>query len=288
MFKKLPPLNSLLAFEASARLNSFKKAADELHQTPAAIAYQVKKLEESLNLALFTRQHKGVELNTNGETYYQTVKSLLTNLQNGTQEIQRTQQCASLNILTLHAIAEKWLMPRLADFRKHYPNIRIQINASENLNHSTKEDIVIGFSLQNPVRTNAIIFMEEEIFPVCSPVFLEKADHGISLDNLSNIEILIDSHWKNDWDAWLKINNSALEVKKTHSLSFSLYSMVVDAAVKGMGLAMGHKQLIQHELEKGLLIMPFEGFTNLKGFYYFSVDENLKQAPQIKSFLEWL
>ena len=286
MFKELPPLNSLLAFEASARLNSFKLAADELHQTPAAIAYQIKKLEESLGLLLFTRHHKGVQLNQTGQTYHSQIQTILKQLASQTQNLKQSQSALNLRILTLHAIAEKWLMPRLNDFRQLHPGVNIEITATDAIEKSQTHDIVIGFSQQQPTHPDMKILMEEEIFPVCSADYF--ASHQIKLESLANHDLMIDVTWNKDWEYWLQANNLSVTLKPHHSLSFSLYSMVIDAAVKGMGIMMGHMQLISPELENNSLVEVFANSKPVSGYYTLMTNNISTNHPKIELFTNWL
>ncbi len=285
MPKNLPPLNSLLAFEAAARHNSFKHAAEELHQTPAAIAYQIKKLEDALSLPLFIRQHKGVELNQDGQSYLKSIQSVLNLLQCETEKLNHSKDQLNLKILTLHAIAEKWLMPRLDHFRQQHAQVDIEISASDNIDCVASGQLAIGFKLGDPQKSNHQVLMPEQIFPVCSPEILDV--FSTQTDNLSKIELLVDSHWQQDWPLWLKVNNADPKLEPAKTLKFSLYSMVVDAAVKGMGLAMGHQRLIENELKQGLLVKPFNQSVNLKG-YYFLAHAQQPSAQQTLDFIEWI
>ena len=275
MNKKLPPLNSLITFEAAARLNSFKLAADELHQTPAAIAYQIRKLESSLNIKLFDRHHKGVSLNNAGRQYLNTITGLLKELADQTQQFKRNHERSTLTVLTLHAIAEKWLMPRLVDFRGKHPDIHIEINATDNLEMSASSDIIIGFSLDRLKNPAATVFLEEEIFPVCSGDILNNPHIDLQISKLSDHDLLFDAHWKQDWNLWLAKNNASAQLGRSPGVSFSLYSMVIEAAVNGMGIMMGHKQLIRRELQNGSLNRIFNETLPVKGVYYL-----LKNAQQ--------
>ena len=288
MIKHLPPLHSLVIFEAAGRLGSFKSAADELHQTPAAVAYQIKKLEESLKIELFDRLHKGVILNKAGQQYLKTVSELLTSLAHQSQQFKVSYGQSSLTVLTLHAIAEKWLMPRLVDYRVNHPGTNIEIKATDNLQTADFKEFVIGFSLTMPDKPTICVFLEEEIFPVCSSNYLNKLGSEVTTDGLIDFDLLIDAHWKQDWNLWLKKNNSTTRLNHTTGFSFSLYSMVIEAAVNGMGMMMGHKQLIGKELQNGSLIKVFENSISLKGYYYFYNNKNESTDTASNQFQTWL
>ena len=167
----------MVAFEAAARLNSFTDAANELYLTPGAVAYQIKKLESLIELELFTRLHQGVALNAAGDEYLSVVKNLLHNLNTQTNRLKEKYGVGSIRVLTLHAIAEKWLMPRLPGLRKNYEHIKIDIHATDNLNDEIDSDIVFGYARKLPRIENCIPLMEEEVFPVCSVDFLDKNPH---------------------------------------------------------------------------------------------------------------
>ena len=288
MIKHLPPLNSLVIFEAAGRLGSFKSAANELNQTPAAVAYQIKKLEESLNIELFDRMHKGVILNKAGQNYLKTVSGLLTSFTHQTQQFKATYGQSSLTVLTLHAIAEKWLMPRLTDYRENHPGIHIEIKATDNLDTADLKDFVIGFSLTMPDPIQARVLFEEEIFPVCSSRYLNNLGDELNSDALADYDLLIDAHWKQDWDLWLKKNKSTARLNLTTGFSFSLYAMVIEAAVNGMGMMMGHKQLIQKELQSGSLIRVFKNARSLNGYYYYYYNKHKPADSAADQFQAWL
>ena len=288
MNKKLPPLNALITFEAAARLNSFKLAAIELHQTPAAVAYQIRKLESSLTVELFDRQHRGVTLNNAGRLYFTTIAELLTELANQTRQFKAIHAQLSLRVLTLHAIAEKWLMPRLAHFRENHADINIEINATEDLVTTTSSDIVIGFSLKEPKNPSTTVLLEEDIFPVCARDYLKNPEIELEDNTLAYYDLLFDVHWKQDWQLWLQQNGFSAKLNHKPGYSFSLYSMVIEAAVNGMGIMMGHKQLINKELQNGTLISVFKKSRPVKGYYYLTKNELLPDNCVADHFQSWI
>lgn len=288
MNKKLPPLSSLVTFEAAARLNSFKLAADELHLTPAAIAYQVRKLEASLKIKLFDRYHKGVTLNTAGKHYLSTVTNLLDEFARQTQQFKHDHAKSTLTVLTLHAIAEKWLMPRLVDFHNKHPEINIEITATENLEMSSSSDIVIGFCMARSKKPASGVFLEEDIFPVCSHRYRKSLGSELEIGRLSEYDLLFDVHWKRDWNVWLAENNLQSEIDHKPGFSFSLYSMVIEAAVNGMGIMMGHQQLISRELQNGQLTRIFHNAVPARGYFYLHQNTQLTDNENVNEFASWI
>ena len=236
----------------------------------------------------FTRQHKGVELNQAGKQYYQNVNAVLSELQKQTDKLKKEYLAESLSILSLHAIAQLWLMPRLAQFTAAHPQINIQINASDNLTESSEQDLLIGFTLTPPSSPTALVLMPEDIFPVCSNDYKKQHRQQLSVNKLGEFDLLFDVHWKQDWDDWLRLNNASLALHQRKALSFSLYSMVIEAAVNGLGIMMGHKQLIQNELDSGKLIHIFEQTQTVKGYYYLDKNPNSTHSSVADQFQHWL
>ena len=123
----LPPLECLRFFEVAARHESFVKAAAELNVSPSAVAYRVKVLEQHLGGALFARGRRGVRLNGRGEAYLKDVQRILAELQTVTERRRGAAGTRRLKLVSVESVAEKWLMPRLADFRLSHPDIVIEL-----------------------------------------------------------------------------------------------------------------------------------------------------------------
>ncbi|MBO1041168.1 LysR substrate-binding domain-containing protein [Brucella pituitosa] len=282
------PLYTLRFFEASARHSSFLKAANELHITPAAVAHQIKRLEASLGVELFDRLPRGVLLNDNGRQFLKSVQNALNDLEQSGREIRNRSHNSIVRIVALHGFIEKWLFPRLHRFRKLNPGIRIELRASEkpvNLN-TTGEHIWISHSDGPTTMGYSELLFGTLMAPVCRPDLLDVNDPD-RLHLLRHQTHLYDTFWDKDWATWFNAFGESPQSYGQDALGFDLYSMVVQAAVDGMGLAMGHDALVQKEIEDGKLVYPFEQFCPCPKHFYLNTKAGLK-SDSVASVISWI
>ena len=176
MPQQLPPLTTLRSFEASARLLSFSKAADELHVTHGAVSRAVRHLEDHVGVKLFKRTVRAVNLTPTGAAYAASVRDVLGRLATATAVIMDQQSLGVLNISTLDSFAAKWLIPRLFRFRQAHGDIDVRLATSEKLADFVNDgiDIAIRYGSGRYPGLTAELLMREDVFPVCSPLLLER------------------------------------------------------------------------------------------------------------------
>ncbi|BCF93075.1 transcriptional regulator (plasmid) [Paraburkholderia largidicola] len=255
----MPPLNALRAFEAAGRLGSFKEAAAELHVTHGAVSQQVRLLEEWLGAPLFERHNRRVELTPAAKAYLDEVGPVFEQLAQATARYGVTGRVP--RTLTVNAVATftlRWLVPRLARFHDAHPGIDVSVETSNEPLESLKEtyDVVIrggpdafyGFTMRP--------FLSEERIPVCSPALLERIPLR-TLDDLHRHTLLHTSSLPRVWPDWLaKVEMPALV--PAANLTFDHFYLALQAAVDGIGIAMGPTALIADDLAAGRLVMPFD------------------------------
>ena len=180
MPQQLPPLTTLRSFEASARLLSFSKAADELHVTHGAVSRAVRHLEDHVGVKLFKRSVRAVNLTPTGAAYAASVRDVLGRLATATAQIMDQQSMGVLNISTLDSFAAKWLIPRLFRFRQAHGDIEVRLATSVKLADFVNDgiDIAIRYGSGRYPGVKAELLMREEVFPVCSPM-LVKGPHPL-------------------------------------------------------------------------------------------------------------
>ncbi|MES0884011.1 LysR substrate-binding domain-containing protein [Roseibium sp. SCP14] len=287
MKRRLPPLYSLRAFEAAARLGGFSKASEELHVTPAAITHQIKKLEAELGVELFVRHHRGVALNKAGTDYLNIVNKLLDDLTRQTQHFKSKHRSQPIRIAGLHIVCNRVLLPAIQTFLVDYPEIRAELIADIKLPEfrSGNVDIIIRHGEAPPEGYETQLILEENLTPVCSPAFAASHLEGLQAKDLSGMPALYDLYWQADWQDWLQ---AAGLPDLENSLGFSLYSMVIESAVEGTGIAMGHTGLIRKELESGALIKPFELEIPSRNRYYAVTTREILRKQGVRVFWDWL
>lgn len=289
MVSRLPPLNTLRAFEAAARHMSFTKAADELFVTQAAVSHQIKTLEDALGVKLFKRLNRALLLTEEGQTFIPPVRQALDLLMQGVNKISQVEATGALNVTTLPSFAAGWLVPRLDRFRKAHPEIDVRLTAGAQLVDFAREDVDVAVRYGRGKYADLISerFMEEEIFPVCSPKLLEEGDHPLrTLEDLRYHTLLHDD-MPTGWAEWL--DKAGIKgVNASHGPYFDMSALVIQAAVQGQGVALGRSTLSANAIEAGVLVKPFDVTIPIDFAYYIVCPPEYYNRPKVKAFREWL
>ena len=292
----LPPLDSLRFFEAAARHQSFSRAADELGVTAAAVAHRIRTLEQHLDVPLFDRRHRSVRLNRRGRAYLKEVQRILAEV-HGVSERQRRQP-RRVRIVSVEAVAEKWLLPRLASFKADHPGIAIELETNHRGVDPTRHefDAWLAYTGETAAprpltrREDTLLeetLYEEDLLPVCSPALLAARGRPCEPADLHGWPLLYDLGWDADWSYWF-----ARQGQPTPDLSqasgFRLYSMLVQAAVNGIGAAIGRPMLIAQELERRTLVPLFERQAEAPERCCLITTAAARHRPEVQAFRRWI
>lgn len=289
MRRILPPLNALRAFEAAGRLGSFKEAAAELHVTHGAVSQQVRLLEEWLGAPLFERHNRRVELTPAAKAYLDEVGPVFEQLAQATARygvagrVPRT--------LTVNAVATftlRWLVPRLARFRDAHPGIDVRVETSNEPLESLKEtyDVIIRGGPDTFYGYTMRPFLSEERIPVCSPALLERIPLR-TFDDFRQHTLLHTSSLPRVWPNWLaKVEMPALV--PAANLTFDHFYLALQAAVDGVGIAMGPTALVADDLAAGRLVMPFDRPRLPSRSYCTYVPDAKSTDELVITFCAWL
>ena len=292
--RRLPPLNSLRSFEATARHLSFTKAADELNVTAGAVSQQVKLLEEYLGLKLFKRKNRMILLTDEAQLCLPYLTDGLDKFAEAMTVLRGYESNKQLTITLPPTFASRWLMPRLSGFQKQYPEIDVRIDASNELVDLVNEDIDVGirFGTGDYSGLEADFLFSQEVFPVCSPKLLLKGPKLEKPQDLENHTLLHGEYYTNDnsqvdWGMWFATVGID-SVDTSHGLHFTQHDLVIEAAIQGHGVALVGSVAISNDLEEGRLVQLFETSIPLE-FSYYLVYSNMKSSQlRIKSFRQWL
>ena len=179
MVRRLPPMNTLRAFEAAARLLSFTRAAEELHVTQAAISHQIKALETAIGVRLFRRLNRSLLMTEAGQRYLPVVRDALVALRDATEALTRQDETGVLTVSTVPSFAATWLVPRLTRFRAAHPEIDIRISATDEIIDLERNGVDMGIRYGNDnhpgLRSNRLLNVEQ--FLVCSPRLVNEGPH---------------------------------------------------------------------------------------------------------------
>ncbi|WP_124982274.1 LysR substrate-binding domain-containing protein [Ralstonia solanacearum] len=291
MRKDIPNLGALQAFEASARLESFTRAADELALTPSAVGRQVAALERRLGVQLFTRVRRRLVLTDVGREYAARIRRHLEQIQRDTLELSAGRQMGYiLEIAVVPTFATHWLIPRLTEFARLRPDITVNL-ASRTLAFSFQEctyDAAIYFGDQFwPDTKGSFLFAEGPMVPVCSPACLEQ--HDLSSEaGFAKCRHLHLSSRAHAWRDWYTAQGWNYTVGASRGPRHELHTMVVAAAVAGLGIGLVPRFLIEMELETGQLVIPVERSLEVAQGYYFAHPESVKASDALSTFEQWI
>lgn len=289
--KRLPPLKSLVYFEAAARLRSFTRASKELSVTQGAVSRQIRQLEDFLGRSLFSRENRQVLLTDDGHNYYVSIAHLLAQLTAATESLLVPEMPNQVTVVTSSALASMYLLPRIPAFRKQFEDIQIRIIARENLTGlgPSEYDLALYYSRHQPEENNPVALFGEQVFAVCSPDYFKNhpsqfENNSFLPDNLIWLEIAED--WVN-WGEWLE----AMEIEQPRSanhLVVSNYSMVIQAAMDGQGVALAWSQLVDREIEHGTLVRPSALALETSARFYLMLPQNRPLRRPTEVFRNWL
>ncbi|MEZ8142842.1 LysR family transcriptional regulator [Enterovibrio norvegicus FF-33] len=299
--QRVAHLNGIKAFEASARHLSFAGAAQELNVTPAAVGQQVRQLEEWLGVKLFIRATSGASRLSLTEEAIRAFPEIQRGFSHILKGLSLLKEESGETVITLSAspsIASKWLLPKIDDFQNDFPDIDIHVETDVTLvDYSTQGiDIGIRYGMGQWPNLSVQHLMFEDVFPVCSPDFMEKYQLEIGLpETLDHIPLIHDhsvtsSHLYPSWSEWCeKLGVPAPE--RMHGLKINNFSSVMESAIRGKGLALARGVLVVDELERGQLVCPFDRKTSSypSSFCYYLVWRNeLDTDQRIIAFRRWL
>ena len=286
----LPPLDSLRAFEAAARHDGFVAAGQELGVTAATISHRVQALEKHLRAPLFARHARGVRLNTRGRAYAEEIRRIFKDIRTSTERHRdRADEQQHLKLVAVEVVAEKWLMPRLAEFKAKHPDISIEFETDHReVDPERREfDVWIAFTDRVDEALHVETLFEETLIPVCSPGLLKAQGQPREPSDLHGWPLLYDLHWTTYWSHWFT-HHGAGTADLSKASGFRLYSMMVQAAVEGMGVALGHSLMIARELERGTLVSLFDSRVTAPARYLLVTTPGSMGKPQVRAFLDWV
>ncbi len=255
----MPSLNSLRAFEAAARHESFSKAADELGVTAGAIAQQVRHLEGWIGRPLFRRHAHGIELTREAAVALGKLDEAFDALGSAVQLMRTIHLPRQVRIAALPAVAQLWLAPHLPRLQREFSDLEISISALEQPPNLKRDlfDLAIFYTAERPPGARAIVLSEDWLFPVCAPDLLGGAYPLASPADLARHTLLHDNGWRQSWPHWLAAAGAG-NVPANRGPVFSLFSLALQAAIDGGGLLIGRRTLVQNALNDGRLVRPFE------------------------------
>jgi LysR family glycine cleavage system transcriptional activator len=290
MTARLPSLNGLRAFEAAARHLSFTNAASELNVTQTAISHQIRRLEQELGIRLFIRQNRALALTPEARDYLPGVRAAFNDLRLATDRLLRKDGDHVLTVSTLASLAAKWLLPRLSAFQEAHPDIDVHITTSTALVDFRTGDVdaAIRYGRGHWPGLRADWLMADELFPVCSPALLAGSRPLRCPEDLRDHVLLHTSRDSDDWRLWLTAAGLPTNLSTHPGVTFDLIFMTVQAAIDGIGVAMGRTSYVEADIAKGRLLVPFKITLPADAGFYLVSPEAGADSPKLRAFRQWL
>jgi LysR family glycine cleavage system transcriptional activator len=296
MDRPLPPLNSLRAFEASARHLSMTRAAAELHVTPAALSHQIAGLESFLGVKLFNRRARSITLTPAGEYLYPGLHSAFLQIRQTLAGLDRTRGERVLVVSAAPGFTAKWLAPRLYRFLSAHPDIDVRISSTITIVDFVADGVDVALrnmAIDQPDDPDLVRekLVELTMVPVCSPKLLDSTGplepkdlkrlaliHDDSLNGRANIP---------SWVDWLEAAG-VRGVAVSRGLRFNSADHALEATVEGAGVLLAHRILAYDDLRTGRLIAPFDLELPTGRAFHFVCPKATAQRPSVKAFRDWI
>jgi LysR family transcriptional regulator, glycine cleavage system transcriptional activator len=291
----------LVAFEAAARHGSFTRAAEELRLSQPAISHAIRALEEQLGVSLFERRHKGVHATEAGAYLREQVAMGLTLVEQALREVRQMSSASQVTLSSSTATATWWLLPRIARFKQAHPEVELRCITSD-LDLDIERagiDLAIeqGYRAQGAgefPRNRRWRFVDEEVFPVCSPRYLERhaERHGAmsgptSLTRATLLHLEERYRPRLDWTGWLA-RFGVKPMRGGRQFSFNDYGVVLQAALEGQGVALGWRHIVAPLLAEGRLVRPVaESVTTDNPIYLIAARSGHLRSAAVK-LRDWL
>jgi LysR family glycine cleavage system transcriptional activator len=291
---KLPPMNTLRAFEAVSRLGSISKAADELCVSQGAVSQQIRNLENYLARELFDRHGNALELSEAGRYLTPIVHDALLAIAEAVGEVSRVMDDSRLVVSTWQGFAAKWLMPRLQRFYAAYPDVTVVLDLSTGVVNFNNDgiDAAIRFGASDSAELDSVLLFQPKIRAVASPAYLQ--DHA-PIRSLSNPaeQTLIDHFYpsrevRNQHLHWQDLIDGELTESGNRHLSFPDEQQALNAAILGQGVALSSTYAIEQELASDKIRLAAPDVVAARSSIYFVRPKQARPNPAIDAFCNWL
>jgi LysR family transcriptional regulator, glycine cleavage system transcriptional activator len=287
--RDLPPLRALTAFEAAARLGSFRAAAAELGITRSAVSHQVKLLEDRLGITLFRRDARRAELTISGQAYFPTIKDAFDQIEAHTKAVKPSTVDNELTIQVYVTVALKWLIPRLHDFERRFPDAKVRLSTSYFDWDFDERNVDVGLVLARNKTAGhyyAPLF-QSMLVPVCSPKLMQGPNALKTPEDLRKHKLIDVYTAEEDWQIWLE-GAGIQGIMPQNRLAVDSYILAQEAAIEGRGVAMTIGPFASEEIKLGRLVQPFPLRVQHRHQWYFACNAEHRKKNKIRRFEDWL
>lgn len=290
MISDLPPLNAVRAFVAAAEMLSFSHAASALHVTPGAVSRQVQLLEDWLGVQLFVRRPRQVALTPLGQSFYETAQPALQQIAAASRRARERRLERPLAIVSYPTFALRWLVPRWGRFYDRHPQIDVQLTTSlapvDFERDAVDAAVRVGPDDGHWPDCRALRLADVELTPVASPDLLARQPITVAAD-LAGHTLLHGAPRPDDWARWLEAAG-VRGISHDGGVTFDTLNLVIQAAIGGVGVAIGIGCLIEDDLAAGRLVAPLPQTRRSTRHFHLVWPEAHADDPRLEAFAAWL
>lgn len=280
----LPPLNSLRAFDAAGRCQSFRAAAEELGVTQGAVAQQVRQLEAHLGVVLFERVPKGLAFTSVGRSFHSRIAEVFADLRSATAELKPEPNKVLISVTP--TFAAKWLIPNLPDFTSEHPNIDLRIMATERVSSFQSDGIDLAVRQGSPpfgASLDVTLLFRQKLIAVATPSIVADEPYLLGPETLSDLPKIHDAH--DLWPSYLA--HLGVQDRSPRGLRLSQTSLAVDAAIAGQGVALVSRFLVEDDLRAGRLACVSEAWDAGGNDFYVLMPRSAKNNKSVMDVVTW-
>jgi LysR family glycine cleavage system transcriptional activator len=289
---KLPPLNSIVTFEAAARHLSFTRAAEELLISREAVSRSVAALEAHLGVRLFVRRHRALALTSAGEGLRVGVSEGLERIARSVERTRPKAQTRHATVWATIALAHFWLTPRLPRFRARHKDIELHVRASDTWLDMEVEniDVALRYGPGQWPGLKAHHLFDTQTFPVCAPRYLVSAPPLRTVQDLVRHTLLNldgDAHADEDWSWWLS-ESGVSPARRPAMVGFDSYADVIEATLDGQGIALGFTHVVDNLMSSGALVRPLPTVLSRGYGVYAVAPRATAPSAAARALVSWL
>ena len=285
-----PSLSELHAFAAAARLGNFSLAADDLHVTQGAISRAIARLEEHLGVPLFERQGRRSVLSAAGRAYLDAVGPAIISIESASAQLRRPHPGTQLRLSVTPTLFSHWLIPRLPDFSARFPGVMLSFAPYRRDDPVTAPEIDGWLRIGQdpwPAHIAADYIVGRELVPICRPQDLQGPNAIRTVDDLLRRPLLAHTNYQGNWGRWCAHSGYGAAVPAP-AADFELVSMLVQAVIAGMGVAVVQRCLIEDDLAAGRVVVAIDQPVQIERGYFLCRPAGRAPTPALLDFRGWL
>lgn len=282
------PIKSILVFHAAARAGSISRAAEELRVTPSAVSQQIQLLEGQLGVTLLTKAGRGITLTEAGERYFSMIADQVERIEEATGTIRGFRSVTTLTVRATPTLSNKWLLPRLSTLLDMHPDLELRLDGTNEPTDFNQE--AVDLEIRHGDGRWPGLFVEgladEQFFPVCSPDYAPAG--SMKHEDLLDHRLIHSVKSQAQWNSWFTLAGIAPK-ERWRRVLFDRSHMAIDAAVRGMGIALESTLMMGDELERGRLVCPVTAppAVRITTQWIVCPRDHLRQK-KVRIFLDWL